>query len=61
MASVHRTHTARWSEGCGLTRIDTLVKLTASLEATGDDLLEESPGSQERFDAASSVRASGSL
>ncbi len=40
MASVHRTHISQMERGLRLTRIDTLVKLTASLEATADELLE---------------------
>jgi transcriptional regulator with XRE-family HTH domain len=38
-ASVHRTEISQLERGLRVARIDTLVKLAASLEATADELL----------------------
>ena len=38
-ASLHRTEVSQLERGLRLPRIDTLVKLTASLEVTADELL----------------------
>jgi transcriptional regulator with XRE-family HTH domain len=39
LASVHRTEVSQLERGLRLCRIDTLVKLAASLEVSADDLL----------------------
>ena len=39
LASLHRTEVSQLERGLRLPRIDTLVKLTASLEVSADDLL----------------------
>jgi len=39
-ASVHRTEISQLERGLRLARIDTLIKLASSLEATADELLE---------------------
>ena len=39
MSSLHRTEISQLERGLRMARIDTLVKLAASLEASADDLL----------------------
>jgi transcriptional regulator with XRE-family HTH domain len=39
LASLHRTEVSQLERGLRIPRIDTLVKLTASLEVSADDLL----------------------
>ena len=39
LASVHRTEISQLERGLRLCRIDTLIKLTCSLEVSADDLL----------------------
>lgn len=40
LASLHRTEISQLERGLRLCRIDTLVKLAASLEVSADDLLD---------------------
>jgi len=40
LASLHRTEVSQLERGLRLCRIDTLVKLAASLEVSADDLLD---------------------
>jgi transcriptional regulator with XRE-family HTH domain len=40
LASLHRTEVSQLERGLRLCRIDTLVKLAASLDVTADDLLD---------------------
>jgi transcriptional regulator with XRE-family HTH domain len=39
-ASVHRTEISQLERGLRVARIDTLIKLTSSLDVTADELLE---------------------